>query len=133
MKTTKVTLFKPEDFLLFKDMEENIQKGLKEYLDSLNEILNDEDYWDWKPLLVKLINGNGIRPLWHFLRDLTEDSGTYIFEFVIPNFIDKKAITKEFKNILNSGEIDDQDAIIAIQEFGTPSNLLISITKYFNI
>ena len=128
----KVTLFKIEDFN--NSIKNYPKEGIQEYLNKLNEILNEEDYWDWKPVLLELINGNEIIPLWHSINS-TGNSKEYTFEFGIPKLLldkkDKEVITKEFENIFNTGDEDDSKAVIVIRNFLSFFESSVTIRKSF--
>lgn len=127
MKT--VTLFKPEDFQGFSQFSKETQEGLQSYLESLNEILNDMDYWDWKPLITSIV-----KPLWHSL-NLNPDSieeNFYIFKFAVPDYLYRgDIIFKEIHNLLDDGDGEDIPAKIRITS--SEEIHLITVTKYFTI
>lgn len=135
MKKNQVILFKIEDF---NTSIKNSNEDPREYLHKLNEILNEEDYWDWKPVLLKLVNEDEIKPLWHSINS-TGNSKEYTFEFVISKLLDKKdkeVITKEFENLFDTGDEDiDEKAIIVIRSFfrgfGFSEYSVITIRKIF--
>lgn len=129
MKT--VTLFKPEDFQGFSQFSKETQEGLQSYLESLNEILNDMDYWDWKPLITSIV-----KPLWHSL-NLNPDSieeNFYIFKFAVLDTLyenNGETLIKEIHNLLDEGDGEDIPSIIRITSY--EGIYFITVTKHFTI
>lgn len=56
------TFFKTSDFKGLSKYPEDVQAGIISYLDSLNGVLNNIDYWDWKPIFPTVV-----KPLYYSL------------------------------------------------------------------
>lgn len=91
------TFFKTSDFKRLSQYPEDVQAGIISYLDSLNEVLNNIDYWDWKPIFPTVV-----KPLYY---SLNQEENFYTLKFAVPDYLYRgetaKTIKKELKNQYN--------------------------------
>ena len=132
------TFFKTSDFKGLSQYPEDIQAGIISYLDSLNEVLNNIDYWDWKPIFPTVL-----KPLFY---SLDTEKNFYTLKFaVVPDYFSNNlqvniifkeihnllVIFKEIHNLLDEGDGEDIPAKIRINSY--EGIYLITVTKYFTI
>lgn len=121
-----ITFFKTSDFKGLSQYPEDIQAGIISYLDSLNEVLNNIDYWDWKPIFPTVL-----KPLFY---SLDTEKNFYTFKFAvlgIYNNLRRDIIFKEIHNLLDDGDGEDIPAKIRTNSYDGMA--LITVTKYFTI
>lgn len=91
------TFFKTSDFKRLSQYPEDVQAGIISYLDSLNEVLNNIDYWDWKPIFPTVV-----KPLYY---SLNQEENFYTLKLAVPDYLYRgetaKTIKKELKNQYN--------------------------------
>lgn len=118
------TFFKTSDFKGLSQYPEDIQAGIISYLDSLNEVLNNIDYWDWKPIFPTVV-----KPLYY---SLNQEENFYTLKFAVPDYLYRgDIIFKEIHNLLDEGDGEDIPAKIRITS--SEEIHLITVTKYFTI
>lgn len=118
------TFFKTSDFKGLSQYPEDVQAGIISYLDSLNEVLNNIDYWDWKPIFPTVV-----KPLYY---SLNQEEKYYTLKFAVPDYLYQNygnILQKEISNILDEGDGEDIPAKIRI----TSGIFLLTATKYFTI
>ena len=120
------TFFKTSDFKGLSQYPEDIQAGIISYLDSLNEVLNNIDYWDWKPIFPTVV-----KPLFY---SLDTEKNFYTLKFAVPDYLYQNCgniLQKEISNILDDGDGEDIPAKIRTNSYDGMA--LITVTKYFTI
>lgn len=120
------TFFKTSDFKGFSQYPEDIQAGIISYLDSLNEVLNNIDYWgwDWKPIFSTVV-----KPLFY---SLDTEKNFYTFKFAVPDYLYLgDIISMEIHNLFGEGDGEDIPAKIRVTSY--EGIYLITVTKYFTI
>ena len=121
------TFFKTSDFKGLSQYPEDIQAGIISYLDSLNEVLNNIDYWDWKPIFPTVV-----KPLFY---SLDTEKNFYTFKFAVPDYLYSNLrggiIFKEIYNLFDDGDGEDIPAKIRITSY--EDIYLITVIKYFTI
>lgn len=120
------TFFKTSDFKGLSQYPEDIQAGIISYLDSLNEVLNNIDYWDWK-LIFPIV----VKPLYY---SLNQEEKYYTFKFAVPDYLYQNCgsiLQKEISNILDDGDGEDIPAKIRISSY--EGIFFLTVTKYFTI
>lgn len=118
------TFFKTSDFKGLSQYPEDIQAGIISYLDSLNEVLNNIDYWDWKPIFPTVV-----KPLFY---SLDTEKNFYTLKFAVPDYLYKgDIIFKEIHNILDEGDGEDIPAKIRVTSY--EGIFFLTVTKYFTI
>lgn len=128
MKKNSTTFFKTSDFKGLSQYPEDVQAGIISYLDSLNEVLNNIDYWDWKPIFPTIV-----KPLYY---SLNQEKKYYTLKFAVPDYLYNNLrrgdiILKEIHNLLDEGDGEDIPAKIRITSY--EDMYLIKVTKYFKI
>lgn len=118
------TFFKTSDFKGLSQYPEDVQAGIISYLDSLNEVLNNIDYWDWKPIFPTVV-----KPLYY---SLNQEENFYTLKFAVPDYLYRgDIIFKEIHNLLDDG--DGEDILAKIRITSSEEIHLITVTKYFTI
>ena len=121
------TFFKTSDFKGLSQYPEDIQAGIISYLDSLNEVLTNIDYWDWKPIFPTVV-----KPLFY---SIDTEKNFYTLKFAVPDYLYNNLrgdiIFKEIHNLLDEGDGEDIPAKIRINSY--EGIYLITVTKYFTI
>lgn len=118
------TFFKTSDFKGLSQYPEDIQAGIISDLDYLNEVLNNIDYWDWKPIFPTVV-----KPLYY---SLNQEENFYTLKFAVPDYLYRgDIIFKEIHNLLDDGDGEDIPAKIRITS--SEEIHLITVTKYFKI
>ena len=120
------TFFKTSDFKGFSQYPEDIQAGIISYLDSLNEVLNNIDYWGWdfKPIFPTLV-----KPLFY---SLDTEKNFYTLKFAVPDYLYLgDLIFMEIHNLFDEGDGEDIPAKIRVTSY--EGIYLITVTKYFTI
>lgn len=122
------TFFKTSDFKGLSQYPEDIQAGIISYLDSLNEVLNNTDYWDWKPIFPTVV-----KPLYYSLnQEKYYTLKFYTFKFAVPDYLYRRDIIfEEIHNLLDDGDGEDIPAKIRITSY--EGICIITATKYFTI
>ena len=128
MKENSTTFFKTSDFKGLSQYTEDVQASIISYLDSLNEVLNNIDYWDWKPIFPTMV-----KPLYY---SLNQENNFYTLKFAVPDYLYNNLlrgdiIFKEIRNLLDDGDGEDIPAKIRITSY--EDIYLIKVTKYFTI
>ena len=128
MKENSTTFFKTSDFQGLSQYTEDVQASIISYLDSLNEVLNNIDYWDWKPIFPTIV-----KPLYY---SLNQEKNFYTLKFAVPDYLYNNLrradiIFKEIHNLLDEGDGEDIPAKIRITSY--EDIYLIKVTKYFTI
>ena len=132
MKKDSTTFFKTSDFKGLSQYPEDVQASIISYLDSLNEVLNNIDYWDWKPIFPTMV-----KPLYY---SLNQEKNFYTLKFALPGYLYNNLrratgrvdiISKEIHNLLDEGDGEDIPAKIRITFYD--ETYLITVTKYFTI
>ena len=128
MKKNSTTFFKTSDFKGLSQYPEDVQASIISYLDSLNEVLNNIDYWDWKPIFPTVV-----KPLYY---SLNQEKNFYTLKFAVPDYLYNNLrrgdiIFKEIHNLLDEGDGEDIPAKIRITSY--EDIYLITVTKYFTI
>lgn len=122
-----ITFFKTSDFKGLSQYPEDIQAGIISYLDSLNEVLNNIDYWDWKPIFPTVV-----KPLFY---SLDTEKNFYTLKFAVPDYLYNNLrgdiIFKEIHNLLDEG--DGEDIPAKIQITSHEGIFFLTVTKYFTI
>ena len=119
------TFFKTSDFKGLSQYPEDVQAGIISYLDSLNEVLNNIDYWDWKPIFPTVV-----KPLYY---SLNQEEKYYTFKFAVPDYLYQGGdiILKEIHNLLDEGDGEDIPAKIRVTSY--EGIFFLTVTKYFTI
>ena len=120
------TFFKTSDFKGLYQYPEDIQAGIISYLDSLNEVLNNIDYWDWFPIFPMVV-----KPLFY---SLDTEKKFYTLKFAVPDYLYHNCgniLQKEISNILDDGDGEDIPAKILVTSY--EGIFFLTVTKYFTI
>lgn len=119
------TFFKTSDFKGLSQYPEDVQAGIISYLDSLNEVLNNMDYWDWKPIFPIVV-----KPLYY---SLNQEENFYTLKFAVPDYLYRRdnIIFREIHNLLDDGDGEDIPAKIRLTSY--EGIFFITVTKYFTI
>ena len=128
MKENSTTFFKTSDFKGLSQYTEDVQASIISYLDSLNEVLNNIDYWDWKPIFPTIV-----KPLYY---SLNQEKNFYTLKFAVPDYLYNNLlrgdiIFKEIRNLLDEGDGSDMPAQIRITCH--EDVYIITVTKFMTI